>query len=385
VPVLFYKDKPNRFFFEVPEKVEESHWKALVVFGDKNEAQVITYPSTASAFRLDYPEKKIVEDRSRKRIARKPDMDPLIEHIVKTENPQMPQITLFLRPPKGISNPTEVQGVMAICILGDLAGIKRDLQLEDMPGDYRGLFSFANKHKLAILAWGSRRLWNPRLSYDELAKAQAKDIDKSFDVVAEAWERGVKELCEKYGFPNRNFLIWGLSGSAQWAARLCLRKPDYFLAIHVHVPSSFDKATPEAAKVLWCLTTGELESGYGRSKRFVAECHRLGYPMVYKAIVGLGHAAHPDASELGFKFFEFALTQRKIRAEYDKQQSNRIETVQQNGKEKPPWPEIFQHPPYYGDMINQEIFPADQVGMIPKSFRIALPTKEIAAIWSRDE
>ncbi|MFZ4780254.1 MAG: hypothetical protein ACOYM3_33280, partial [Terrimicrobiaceae bacterium] len=192
VPVLFYKGKPNRFFFEIPEKVEKLNWKALFVFGDKTEAQVTTYPATASAFRLNYPEKKIVEDRSTKRVARKPDMDPLIEHVVRTQNPRMPQMTLFLRPPKGISNASEVEGVLAICVLANgLEEMKRELRKEEMSGDYAGLFSFANKHKLAILAWGSRGLWDPGRNYDDLSKERAKEIDESFDIVANAWARGV--------------------------------------------------------------------------------------------------------------------------------------------------------------------------------------------------
>jgi len=299
VPVLFYKDKPNRFFFEIPEKIEKTNWKALVVFGDQNEAKVIAYPPTASAFFLEYPEKKLVSDQSKRRVARKPDMDPLIEHVVRTKNPRMPQMTLFLRPPKGISNASEVEGVMAICFLANgLEDMKRELQKEEMPGDYAGLFSFANKHKLAILAWGSRRLWDPGRNYNELSKEKAKEIDESFDIVANAWARGVRELGDKYGIPEKNFLLWGNCGSAQFAARLCLRKPEYFLAIHVHMPGSYDKPTPEAAKVLWCLTIGELEGGYERSKRWVKAAREAGYPILYKAIPGLGHSGHPDAAAL---------------------------------------------------------------------------------------
>lgn len=378
-PVLFYKDQPNRFFFEVPEEVSGAKWKAVIVFGDKDEAQAAAYPATASAFRLDYPERKLVEDRSAKRAHRKPAMDPLIEHVVRTKNPLMPQITLFLRPPKGVSEAADVRGVMAICLLANgVDEMKRELRKEEMTGDYRGLFGFANEHKLAILAWGSRRLWDPRSNSDELPREKAKEIDESLDTVATAWERGVGELGEKYGIPQKNFLLWGSSGSAQWAKRLCLRKPGFFLAIHVHVPSSFDRPTPEAGKVLWCVTTGELESGYERSKHFVAECKKLGYPIVYKAIPGLGHARHPDASALGFEFFKFALLQKDRRDAHDEEKNG-------NKVLPRPWPEEFRAPAFYGDMVNQEMLPPDKVDRIPGGFRIALPTKEIADIWARDK
>jgi predicted esterase len=311
-------------------------------------------------------------------------MDPLIEHVVHTRNPRMPQITLFLRPPKGISNASEVEGVLAVCVLANgLEDMKRELRKEEMTGDYAGLFSFANKHKLAILAWGSRGLWDPGRNYDDLSKEKAKAIDESFDLVSTAWARGVKELGDKYGIPQKNFLLWGNCGSAQFAARLCLRKPEYFLAIHVHMPGSYDKPTPEAAKVMWCLTIGELEGGYERSKRWVKAVREMGYPIVYKAIPGLGHAGHPDAAALGFEFFRFALLQKNKRDVLDADLAKRMHSESLGLTE--PWVEEFKSPVCYGDMVNQEMYPLNQVDMIPKDFRIALPTKELAVIWEKDK
>jgi hypothetical protein len=383
MPVLFYKDKPDSVFFEIPKEANSTNWKAVVVFGDKYEAHAACFPSVESDFMMDYPEKKLIHD-PKQRVARKPAMDPLIQYEVKTKNPRQPKITLFLRPPKGISSADDVNGVLCLCILaGSIDNIKRDLQKEEMTGDYNGLLGFANTHKLAILAWGSTGLWNPGANYEDLPLEQAQAMDKSFDLVADAWERGVHELGDKYGIPQKDFLLWGSCGSAQWAHRLCLRKPDYFLAIDIHIPGSFDKPTPEASKVIWCLTTGERYGGYDRSLRFVAACKKLGYPMVYKAIVGLGHSGHPDATAMGFKFFEFALTQRAMRDDYDKKMANDFERVKMMRDGLRPWPDSFRSPPFYGDIVNQEMFPSGQVAMIPEGFRVPLPTKEIADIWAR--
>ena len=255
-----------------------------------------------------------------------------------------------------------------------------------MTGDYAGLFSFANEHKLAILAWGSRGLWDPGHNYDQLSKEKAKAIDDSFDLVSAAWAKGVNELVDEYGIPDKNYLLWGNCGSAQFAARLCLRKPEYFLAIHVHMPGSFDKPTPEAAKVLWCLTIGELEGGYERSKRLVKAVNEMGYPIVYKAIPGLGHAGHPDAAALGFEFFRFALQQREKRDALDielAKKSSFAGVIDVTTHE--PWLQEFKTPVLYGDMVNQEIYPPSQVEMIPKGFRIALPTSNLARIWAKDK
>ena len=92
------------------------------------------------------------------------------------------------------------------------------------------------------------------------------------------------------------------------------------------MPGSYDKPTPEAAKVLWCLTIGELEGGYERSKRWVKTVRGMGYPIVYKAIPGLGHAGHPDAA-LGFEFFEFALLQENKREALDTELAKKDELI----------------------------------------------------------
>jgi hypothetical protein len=312
-------------------------------------------------------------------------MDPLIEHVVRTKNPRMPQMTLFLRPPKGISNASEVEGVMAICVLANgLEDMKRELRKEEMSGDYAGLFSFANEHKLAILAWGATSALWARANYDDLSSAQSREVKNSFNMVANAWERGVLDLGEKYGVPTKNFMMWGMCGSAHMAHALCLAKPNYFLAIHVHIPGFFEKPTPEASKVLWCVTTGELYYSYEYSLRFVDDCKKLGYPIVYKAIVGLGHAGHPDATAMGLTFFEFALTQKELREQYEKIMASSIDKAQMaKSDEALPWPESFQNPPFYGDIINQESYPAAQKEMIPEKFRIPIPTKEIREIWAR--
>jgi len=385
VPVLYYKDKPNRFFFAIPEELEDTKWKALVVFGDKSEAQAKVYPSGISPFLFEYPEKTLVNDRSVKHVARKAAIDPLIEYVVKTRIPKLPQITLFLRPPKGVDNGEEIKGVIALCLLaGNIDVIKQEMQKEEMTGDYNGLFAFANKHHLAILAWGANSSLWARANYDNITKAQGKEVKTSFSVVANAWERGVLDLGEKYGIPTDSLMVTGFCGAAHLAHALCLAKPNRFLAIHIHIPGFFERPTPEAARVLWCVTTGELYGSYEYSLRFVADCKKLGYPIVYKAIVGLGHSGHPDAIAMELKFFEFALTQKILRDEYDKNMSSNIDRIKLEKSDKPvPWPEIFKNPPFYGDIINQQVYPADQVEMIPVGFRIPIPTKDIRDIWAR--
>jgi len=126
MPELFYKDKPDRIFFEIPEKIRDGKWKAVVVFGDKHEVQSACFPPTESDFLLTYPEKALVYDRTTRRVARTAAMDPLIEYVVKTNNAKHPKITLFLRPPTGISDAKEIKGVIATSLLaGSVDEMKR--------------------------------------------------------------------------------------------------------------------------------------------------------------------------------------------------------------------------------------------------------------------
>lgn len=386
MPVFFTKFKAEPLYFAVPKKVLETRdWQVVVVFGDNQAATADVYPHGLAAL-FDFPERPQVDKPAQAK--REAVIDPVIEHVVKTGNEKQPQITLFMRPPVGMTDISQADGVLAMCLLANNVGeIKRRLQELETKDDVGSILRFAEKHKLVILCWGSRSLWDPRASWDEQSKQVNKNMDETFDDVAKAWGKGVEELSRKYGMPDKNFLLWGISGSAQYATRLALRKPQYFLAIHVHVPSSFDKPTPEANSVLWCLTTGEIESGYERSLRFLAACRELGYPIIYKAIPGLGHAGHPLAEKLGLDFFEYALSVREEKSKFDADVSNTFSNIRKEWVEKPnrPWPVSFQNPAYIGDVVNQEFFRFDKVDIVPEDFRIMLPTRELAETWAKEE
>jgi hypothetical protein len=218
------------------------------------------------------------------------------------------------------------------------------------------------------------------MSFDELNRQINREMDETFDDVAKAWETAVKELCEKYGIPDRNFLMWGQSGAAQYACRLALRKPDYFLAVHAHVPSSFDRPTPEASTVLWLLTTGEKEGGYPAAKRFFSECRSLGYPIIFKGVPGLGHADNELADRLGLRFFEFALG---LQSEKDGLLAKRHDPSTRREGLAEPWPEKFKSPEFVGDIVNQEYYPQADQDVIPKTFQVSLPNKPIAEAWKK--
>lgn len=379
-PVIFYDRKPESVFFRVPKALLEKggKWSAVVVFGDANELSAKEYPESAH-IGCEFPERALAAAAPPPKKLRASIPEPVIEQMVRTLNPKQPKITLFLRFPNGITDASEVKGVLAMCVLANNVGqIRRTLEQKN-PADYGPLFQFADRQKFAILCWGAQTLWRPDASYDELQRETNRQLDLGFDDVAAAWERGVEELHVKYGIPTRNFLLWGICASAQWAHRLVLRKPDHFLATYIHIPSSFDKPTPEAAKVLWLLTSGELDGGYDHGVRWYAACRAAGYPMIFKAVMNLGHAGSPVADQLGIKFFEYALSLQAEREEIDKKWKQSA-----TGTPVPkPWPAGFRKPEYVGDYLNQEVFPEERENKVPAPLRVPLPTKTIAEAWDK--
>jgi len=387
-PEVIPKELPQFIYFAIPDQVlQQTAWSVIVVLGDSKGIDSHLYPPTTELTDYDYPEKNLLQDRNGPPIERKPTLDPLVEHVEQTEDTKHSQITLFMRPPLGMTDASQAQGVLCMCLVGDtIAGVKKQLQGFEQGQDLNRILTFAEEHKLIIICWGSQKLWDPSKNWDELDPDIALKADKEFDRSSEAWARGIKYFIETYGIPANGYLLWGQSAAAQYACRLALRKPEYFLAVYVHIPSSFDKPTPEANKVLWCLTTGELESGHGRSLRFYAQCRDLGYPIIYKAIVGLGHTESPRADSLGKKFFEYALSVRDQRLALDQSVADPLaqsQATQTDIGQLHPWLDTFRNPLFVGDIVNQEMFPYEQQNMVPTGYRVSLPTKAIADAWSQ--
>lgn len=384
-PVFFPKGKAETIFFAVPEKVlgHKGEWSALVVFGDKQGVHAALYPARGMITGFDFPEKELYLNRG-KAGPRQAFMNPLIEHVVKTNVPEQPKITLFLRPPIGMTDASEAKGVLAMCITAPgVEEIRRKLQGIEPGEDLRGLLKLAEKHKLIILCWGSRGMRQPGTTWDEIDRKTNARMEKIFDEISDKWNQGIDELVRKYGLPDKHFLLWGGSDAGQYSLRLAMRKPERFLAVHSHIPNGFDAPRPEGNRVLWLLTMGELDFCYERSLRFLNAARKLGYPITYKAIPGMGHSSHQGISALGERFFDWALTIKEEREAFDKRQNAPFgRPLLEKADELTPWPELYRNPPFVGDVVNQEMFPLEKSDMVPAGFRVSLPTKKIAESWN---
>lgn len=382
LPQFLEPGKGITLYLPVPSSIEKVEWNAVATVGDSAEADAKAINGEYGTY--SFPELDLTKHQGSELIVRHKVIDPVVEQVVHTRNSKQPQITLFMRPPKGISDYSDVKGVLCACMLAkNLQEIRSGL-LAAKPSGYFGVWMrFADAHKLAIIAWGSRHIWKDESYFEEDEKTERLD-DVGFEEVANAWERGVKTFGEKFGIPTRDFLIAGYSASGQWAHRLVLRKPEYFLAIHIHIPCIMDEPRPEANRVLWLITGGELDANYEHTKRFFQDATKLGYPIIHKGIVGLHHQSSAIADHLEEKFFEYALSVKAQRDKLDQLRAsalfaNSSSVAKQNCQ---PWPKDFQSPPFYGDIVNQDCFPASQMAMIPPGFRTPLPTKDIADAWN---
>nr|DAF31946.1 MAG TPA: Prolyl oligopeptidase family [Caudoviricetes sp.] len=352
LPAFFDGGKTESLFFIVPEEVNKhKNWNALAVFGDYNgiTAKLLTEDSIA---KYSFSEKYYLNRKSKSK--RVDALNPIVEHVIKTSTEVQPTLTLLCRPSL---NGRQSKGVFAVCMLANsVEDMKKNILSPPEWGELNHIMEFARKHDLALLCWGARRLWDPSRNWDEQSKEEYKKYDDNFDEVAKAWRRGVDKLCEEYKLPNNKFLLWGTSAAAQYAMRIAIRYPEYFNSVCLHIPSSFDKPSKGGRNILWCITTGEREAGYSRSVKFFNECKSLGYPIIYKAIPGLGHSGHRGAREFAIDFCEYAYTSKLSKEQFINSQ-------------------------YYGDLMHQIYYPAASAGKIPESFKVSLPTKEMAEKW----
>lgn len=292
-------------------------------------------------------------------------VDALVERTVKTRVKGYDQLTLFLRQPAN----AKPEGVLCMCLLAKTPDAVREALTGPSDRNSRAL-AFADRHSLAVVAWGAHQLWDPTRNWDELARSDAKRLDANFDLVAKAWDDGITYFVKKYGLPDSGYLITGYSGAAQYAQRLAMRCSDRFIAVHAHIPSSFDAPTKGGASILWCVTTGENELGYDRSRRFFGAARDMGYPIVYKAYPGLAHEGSSRVVELGFACFEYAL-----------EEFARATRLNGGRPIKPDWADLFTSSLHLADIFNQAVYSKFDYLCVPPDFRMLLPSTSIRDAW----
>lgn len=114
----------------------------------------------------------------------------------------------------------------------------------------------------------------------------------------------------------------------------------------------------------------------------------MGYPILYKAIPGLGHEGHPVADRLGIAFFDYALSLREEKRDHEESNAKGkgYDRSTQPPAVKLPWPATFKEPEFIGDVVNQQVFRAEEAAEnVPEGFRVSIPTKKLADIWMSEK
>lgn len=287
----------------------------------------------------------------------------VLRRSIKSKPSAQPVLTVFLRTRRTVVP----RGVLCLSLLANSPDeIPAKIVTGNVASEIGRMVAFAESNKLAVIAWGAaRHLWNPRKNWTDLTRQEARVADRSFDQVSEAWAKCIDGLIRERRIPDARFLLWGYSGAAQYAQRLALRRPERFLAVHVHIPSSFDEPTEAGASILWCLTTGENEGGYERSLAFFREAKEKGYPILYRAYPGLGHSGCGAAERLGRAVLQMALDRTRRSAATD-------------------WSKVFNASPLVGDVVNLRCVARAHGGEIPAAYRVMLPSRAIADLWKAE-
>jgi dienelactone hydrolase len=371
-PTILPANTQQSIYFPLPSNLPAS-WTLVVVFGNSNGLVAASVPDNQQD-KFDYAERDLAT-----RTLLSPDvaiddgneMAPLIEQKVESDNPAYPAFTLLMHLPHGVTDPRNVKGVLATCMIANSVGeIRNKLNAIKPENDPDAYFAFAESHQMAVIAWGARWVWSSYANFDELDSDQARTWDDSFLKLANAWDHGVQLLVDQYGIPDHDYLMYGFCAGGEWVHRLALHKPGRFLAVQMHISTSYDTPTPEASRVLWLLTTGELDNGCDRARRFYSAATDLKYPIIFKAIIGLGHTDCAEADRLGVRFFDYALAMK-----------NKRDAVVANQPAVPLDLSAFDAAPFYGDLMNQEIVAAADKETIPAKFLVPLPTRDIADAW----
>lgn len=134
----------------------------------------------------------------------------------------------------------------------------------------------------------------------------------------------------------------------------------------MHNPGSFDKPNLAAAGILWGLTMGEVDSGYGRAVKFQQACLDAKYRIMFKAVQGMGHDNDRGSRQLATLFFEYARSLPK-------------EPVAREAKLR----QTMDNPEYWGDWLNQTVERRENKEDVPVRLRVPLPTALMAQAWER--
>lgn len=301
---------------------------------------------------------------------KKDKLEEIHKVTVGTGVKEQPELNLYMKMPRTIPRGEAPRGVLCIVTWQAAESSMMNILLHKT---FKGeLVDWAEKNKFAVVTWNTVTLWNTGVSQSELERDQARFMDHRFDQVSRAWRIGMNQLAKRYGLPEDDYFIYGISRGAHWGHRLVLRNPSWFQAAHFHVANSYDVPSESAKNLLWMITTGENDLGYKASFDFYKTCQKLGYPIVIKAGQGLGHGDSDEIRKLSICYFDYALA------------------LKNEAREKHAPISLLMHrdlrkAQYVGDFINHGVYKMADASWIPREQKIRLPSLPFGKVWGNVE
>lgn len=302
--------------------------------------------------------------------------------VVETRLDEQPKLNFFIRiPGRTVSGAEIPNGVLCFCTweMEDHSLLDR-LKRGDDP-----LVQYADRRNLTMITWNTAPLLPQGARTAELNEKNMAELEGKYDRIAESWVKGIERICREHNLPRKNFLLQGVSRGANYAGRIAMRHPDYFLAVNIHIAGSYDPPDGNGAgKILWLVTAGELDDGYPAARQFYEQARKKKYPILIKAGAGLGHAMRDDIQVLALEFFDYALNLKSLAESPDKSKEGRGEPIEKKVTAADLYLEKIISPPFFGDLINQGVYPSNGrrgAAWIPDAQRIPLVAKSLADAW----
>ncbi|MDR2513195.1 MAG: hypothetical protein LBD01_05325 [Puniceicoccales bacterium] len=376
---FYLKSRSNlRLRFLLPADLEKKAAAGIygvLVFGDQRDATaklVLSHTRNASARpkewgEFNFPEKKLCQQNSR---SRESNRERLTEIKCPTGLSDYPYFTLFARLPAGVNTGKDAGGVLCLSLLANqIDDVRRSLINRDAQGDIGDMIRYADNKKLIVLCWAARAFWENGRNWDALSPETARYHGERFERVVVAWERGVKQLANRFEFEPKNFLIWGYSNSAQFAGRLASRRPAYFGAVHMHNPNAFAMPVEAGKHIIWGLTMGEEDPGFGSAVRFLVKARETGYRVVFKGVPKMGHENDLGSRQMATLIFEYVRGLPTEERERQRIISAEVDSAM-----------------YCGDWLHQVVETRDtKLERIPPGLRVPLMNELIKQAWMREK
>jgi predicted esterase len=283
----------------------------------------------------------------------------IFTQVVPTGVPGFPEMVLTLRMPTAAQARPRILAYSSF--LGEAANV-----VSVARDDTFFWNRFADQRGMAVVTWNSRTLWEGLKNFDQIGAAQLLQQQRVFTAIVRAWEIGISQLAKQHNLEESRILIFGSSQGANFATRLVMHDPSRFSAALIHIGNSFDKPTPEAARVVWAVTNGDLDVGVANAKRFYENCRALGYPIFFRLLPVLGHNENDESRKFASDFFDFVRNRERLEGNLAAKLIAEMSA-----------------PSHVADATNYLVFPISKAASVPVKQRVYLPNADLARLWGR--